>query len=84
MIKPLSKNMLDALLALHRAPDALKLDRGTFKALVGRGLVDTNSKITLLGSIKAIERMPLREQCQSISIGLSTSPWDSGPNPEIY
>ena len=84
MTKPLSKNMLDALLALHRAPDALPLDRGTIKALVGRGLVDTNGNITPLGTIKAMERLPLREQCQAISIGLSTSPWDSDSTPEIY
>jgi hypothetical protein len=84
MIKPLSKNMLDALLALHRAPEALKLDRSTIKALVSRGLIDTNSNITLLGSIKAIERLSLREQCQSISIGLSTSQWDSASTPEMY
>ena len=84
MPKPLSKNMLDALLALYRAPDALKLDRGTIKALVGRGLVDTNGNITPLGSIKAMERLPLREQCRAMSIGISTSPWDSTSTPEIY
>lgn len=84
MSKSLSKNMLDALLALHRAPDALNLDRGTIRALVGRGLVDTNSNITPLGSIKAMERLPLREQCQALSIELSISPWDSASTPEIY
>jgi hypothetical protein len=84
MPKPLSKNMLDALLALYRSPDALKLDRGTIKALVGRGLVDTNGNITPLGSIKAMERLPLREQCRAISIGISTSPWDLTSTPEIY
>ncbi len=84
MIKPLSKKMLDALLALQKAPEALKLDRGTIKALVGRGLVDTNSNITPLGSIKAIESLPLREQCHSISIGLSTTPWRSASTPETY
>lgn len=84
MTKPLSKNMINALLTLHRAPDSLKLDRGTIKALVGRGLVDPDGNITPLGSIKAMERLPLGEQCRSISIELITSPWDSGSAPEIY
>ena len=76
--------MIDALLAMHRAPEALKLDRGTIKALVGRGLVDPDGNITQLGSIKAMERLPLREQCRAISIELSTCPWGSGISPEIY
>jgi hypothetical protein len=84
MIKPLSQNMLDTLLALYKASETLKLDRSTIKALVSRGLVDTNSNITPLGSIKAIEYLPLREQCQSISIGLSVSTWDSASNPEMH
>lgn len=84
MIKPLSKNMLDALVALHRASDGLRLDKNTIKALVSRNLVDASGNVTPLGSIKAIERLPLREQCQSISVELSTYPWDSTSTPEIY
>lgn len=84
MTKPLSKNMIDALLALHRASDTSKFDRGTIKALVSRGLVDPDGNITPLGAIKAMERLPLREQCRSISVELSTRPWDSGSAPEIY
>lgn len=84
MTKPLSKNMIDALLALHRATGVLKLDRGTVNALVSRGLVDSAHNITPLGSIKAMERLPLKEQCQSISIELNTIPWDSTSPPEIY
>lgn len=84
MTKPLSKNMINALLALKKAPETLKLDRGTTKALVNRGLIDSDGSITLLGSIKAMEHLPLREQCGSISIELCTSPWDSESSPEIY
>jgi hypothetical protein len=76
--------MLAALLTLHRAAEPLKLDRGTITALVSRGLIDTNGNITPLGSIRAIERLPLREQCQSISIEFRMRTWDAASSPEIY
>lgn len=84
MSKPLSKDMLNALVALHRAPELLWLGKGTAKALVSRGLLDANANITPFGSITAIECMPLKEQCCSIAVDLSTSSWGWTSSPETY
>lgn len=84
MAKPLSKTMIDALMALHRAPGSLTLDRGTNKALIRRGLIDPEGNITPLGSIRVMERLPLNEQCRLIAIELGTSFWNSGSAPEEH
>ena len=84
MSKPISKDMLNALVALHRSPESQTLGKGTAKALVSRGLLDVNANITPLGSITAIACLPLKEQCRSIAVDLSTSAWDWSSSPETY
>lgn len=84
MAKPLSKEMLNGLLALHRAPDSVTLGKGTIKALIARSLLDTNENLTHLGSITAIQCLPLKEQCRSIGIELTQSTWNASSRPEKY
>lgn len=77
--------MITALVALKKTANEHH-DKNTIKALVKRGLVDTNGNLTAIGSVKAVEYMPLHEQCDAISIICKSLTWTGETNirPEVF
>lgn len=84
MSRPLTEAMHTALIALYKLPESITtLREGTLNALISRGLLDAHFSITPLGSITAIGRFPLEEQCRALHIDLNTRKWDWSSSPEI-
>lgn len=79
----LSKPQRDLLVKLLNEGENGSLSMNTLTALRRRGLVNENDLLTKSGIQRAIELIPLDEQCQHLSLDLKKIPVNSFRNPEF-
>lgn len=61
-----------------------ELNKTTIKALLSRGLIDIEGRLSDYGRACAIELLPLKEQCLALGLELNNLNWNKKGKPEAF